>query len=547
VAAPSSSDARLRHLELGLALALLVALIAVRVSFVGHAGALWRDEVTSVNVASAPSTWAMLGLLDNDSFPAAWSLVLRSWIAVGLGRTDFSLRLLGLAMGLGIVGMLWWTGRRLHCDVPLISMVLFGLSPTVFVYGSQVRGYGLGVLSLLFLAGALWRVVEEPSRRAIATALAAGLLSAHSLYASSILLFCFALAGGIVALRNRDGRIAGILLGIGVVTAGSILPYVRTFTRIREWNVILQGELDLWWLFGKFSGAVGGTRMLVIWVVLLALSIGACVWRLVRDDPSRPPREKDLALFLVLGTAGSLLGYIAYLKGLRVGTQSWYYLPPMVILAVFFDAAIHRAVRQSILGRVLRLGFVVGLGATIAGSAWRETHVRMTNIDRVAAEIESRCSPGDLVVLNPWYAGVTLQRYYRGTAPWVSVPDFDERRFQPFRAFKEKMTEREPIKPVLDRITRTLRAGNRVWLAGGLPFLRNGERLEAIAPAPDGPAGWAMGPYHYVWLRQAAYLIQSRATRLESVPVPVEGPVNGFENLPLYVSEGWRDTQSTPP
>jgi hypothetical protein len=176
----------------------------------------------------------------------------------------------------------------------------------------------------------------------------------------------------------------------------------------------------------------------------------------------------------------------------------------------------------------------------IAGQAWRQMHMRMTNIDRVAAEIGARCGPDDLVVLNPWYAGVSFQRYYRGKAPWVSVPDFDERRFQQYREFKRRMTEREPIKPVLDRITRTLQSGRRIWLIGGLPFLRRGETPEVLPPAPHGPAGWSEGAYTWAWLRQTAFLIQSRAVRLEEIPDSVGGPVNPFENLPLYVIDGWR-------
>src|SRR5581483_10806908 len=94
-------------------LGLTAGLVPLHLSAVGHAGALWRDEVNSVNVALLPSWAAVWRGSAYDSFPVAWDALLHAWIVAGLGADDPGLRRLGLAIGLGTLAVLWLTGRRL--------------------------------------------------------------------------------------------------------------------------------------------------------------------------------------------------------------------------------------------------------------------------------------------------------------------------------------------------------------------------------------------------------------------------------------------------
>ena len=84
----------IRRIEFVLGLLLVAGLLSLHGVFLAHSGALWRDEVNSVNLASA-SLSEFRDNLQFDSFPIFWFVVLRVWIASGLGATDFGLRLLG--------------------------------------------------------------------------------------------------------------------------------------------------------------------------------------------------------------------------------------------------------------------------------------------------------------------------------------------------------------------------------------------------------------------------------------------------------------------
>jgi hypothetical protein len=102
---------------------------------------------------------------------------------------------------------------------------------------------------------------------------------------------------------------------------------------------------------------------------------------------------------------------------------------------------------------------------------------------------------------------------------------------------KEKMAEKEPIAPLLDKMRQTLSTGHRLWLVGGLPPLRPGEDPGQIPPLPQGPL--VQEPYLMIWTRQmTAFLLEHHITKYELVVNP-SPDVLPFENVPLFVVEGW--------
>ena len=127
---------------------------------------------------------------------------------------------------------------------------------------------------------------------------------------------------------------------------------------------------------------------------------------------------------------------------------------------------------------------------------------RQTNIDLVAARLEEASAASDLVVVMPWYLGVSFERYYRASAPWMSVPAIADHKLQRYDLFKAQMQASEPLAPVFAAMERTLRSGNRVWLVGQLMFPQPGGTAPRLAPAPDPGAGWNEGAYLTSWMVQ---------------------------------------------
>jgi hypothetical protein len=88
-----------------------------------HAGPLWRDEVSSLNLAQAASLRDFWDHLADDSCPILWPATLRGWISLGLSG-DLQIRVLGFLIGLFILTVL---PARLLAGVPVHGQQRSGL------------------------------------------------------------------------------------------------------------------------------------------------------------------------------------------------------------------------------------------------------------------------------------------------------------------------------------------------------------------------------------------------------------------------------------
>jgi hypothetical protein len=166
--------------------------------------------------------------------------------------------------------------------------------------------------------------------------------------------------------------------------------------------------------------------------------------------------------------------------------------------------------------------------------------VRQTDVDLLARQVTRSAAPEDLVVVNPWYEGVSFQRYYAGSARWLTLPDIADHRVHRYDLLKSRLASRDPLGDVLDSVEATLRSGHRVWLVGGAQWPRPGEEVTVLPPAPASPEGWHDRPYVLSWSRQLGSFLQGHAAQIATVAVPVSGPVSDLEDLPLVVVNGWR-------
>src|SRR2546421_4195260 len=127
------------------ALLLCAASIWLHLRLLRTGGPLWRDEITTLHVAAAPSWPEMAGLMEFDSFPVLPFAVLRAWAQL-FGHSDAALRAFGFAVGLAVLAALWLAARTMAMAAPLLSTALVGFSGAAVRYGDSLRGYGLGML-----------------------------------------------------------------------------------------------------------------------------------------------------------------------------------------------------------------------------------------------------------------------------------------------------------------------------------------------------------------------------------------------------------------
>jgi hypothetical protein len=527
------------------ALALTASAILLHVLSLTQAGGLWRDEISIVNIARLPSWGETFRTLPHDHCPIVFPAVVRVWTASGRAQTDDGLRCLGLGVGLFLMASFWMASRMMGRQPPLLFLSLVAVNPAVIRYGDSIRGYALGIGLIVLTMGLIWRFIETPNvRRGLLAGLGA-VLTVQTLYQNAFFLLAIGIAGVVVSLRRRQPAKAMGVLGIGTVAALSLLPYVKPILQAQSWWVVSQTGTNLEITLDRLSKLTG--PFFGVWVAVAVLAVVFGIGRTFLAPRQTPISEgEDLPLFgsiaLVLGAVG--FGVFIQLTGLL--TQTWYYLPALCFTAVCCDAVVARAHPAARIG-VLVLAAAM-LIISISPSAYAALRWRQTNGDLVAAEAARNADADDLVIVHPWYFGLTYGYYYRGAAKWTTLPPLADYRFHRYDLIKEELATANAIVPVLAQVETTLRSGHRVWVVGRLPLPpADGAAPARLPPAPNGPRGWDDQPYSEAWGLEFRDLLEQHVTNATLVIDPATNsiPVNPAERMKLIVTSGWKVSTST--
>ena len=522
---------------------------ALHVVFGMRAGALWRDEVNSLELATVPTLSEMWINLDYDSFPALFFLVLRTFAGVPASASDVELRVFGVTIGLLILGALWLNARVFRFGVPLVSLALIGFNPMVIRYDDSIRAYGLGTLLILLVLPAIWKIIESPTPRRIIVAGVAALLSVQCLYYNAILLFAICLGAVAVSIRHRLWKRGLVVLTIGAICAVSLLPYLPIFRRVGSWNYQFKAPIDFALLWGKLSETITVPLSIArwVWIFLFIAAICAGAWMLLRGAEERETTPaKDRALFALVTLLVGTVGYAGFLRILSYTPRPWYFVLLLVFAAVCMEMLFASLPDKKWLS-FARCGFALAFISAGTFPAWQALQVRQTNIDLIARKLESLAKEGDLILISPWNYGITFRRYYHQGTLCATLPPVEDLRFHRCDIIKRQMMSPAPMAPVLEKMGETLRAGKTIWLVGHLIPVAPGKRPLEVPPGYDGPDGFVSGPFYGAWMEQAGFLVQTQAINNERVPVPSQQPIMHYEAPTLGSIRGWRSAPEAVP
>lgn len=538
---PKDHSVFIRQGEFGLALVLTALIVYLHLSRVSHVGALWRDEVNSLSVSTLPSLSSVWSSLIYESFPLLSFLVIRVWVSI-FTDVDISLRILGALLGLLILVALWANKRLLGYQIPLVSLALFALNPTVIQWGDSLRAYGIGSFFILLSYGLIWKVTQDPTPKRLALAALASALSVQSLYQNAFLLLAICLGTTLVCLRHRHWNRILVVIGIGVVSSLSLVPYMSTIRAAREIVVVAQFPFDFSRITAMFKLALGFNSALGLlgWIFCLEFSIIAFVFVVCFKRTDRSVELDGSKAFLglsVMITATTV--FLVFLKSTHFPTQTWYYIVLMSVIAMSAEVLIDIVARTTGI-RIVRLVLVGAFVVIVVPFAWRQSNERLTNLDLIASWLEQHSNKEDFIVVNPWFYGVTFQRYYQGATPWSTLPPMEELKLHRYDILKEKMMRKAPLEPIFNAMAKALSSGNRVWLVGNLAFPPEGQSAPSLPPAPNGPHGWYSDDYLGTWTIQLGDFISSNVSTTEAVSIPSNRSINPYENVRLTVFKGWR-------
>jgi hypothetical protein len=541
---------------------LTVSWVVFHVRFFLHAGGLWRDEVNSVDLCNSTRISDIVNNLQYDSFPLLWHLILRVWIRSGIGSTDQGIRLLGLLTGLAILATVWSNARRFRLPTPIAMLTLLGFTSAVLCYGDSIRAYGLGILTALLTLGFMWDVVTRPSAPRVALALVAALASVQILFYNSVILFAICCGAAAVALRHRKFKRVLLIGSIGLVCTVSMAPYHVLLARSAGYRNTLLHEPSLSWLISKFVEAVGYDSMNPIirntyndrmWAaaIFAALVLGILALfgvggnRSASPAPGDPPnfagsgdfRMDALTYHLTVLLVG-VVGYWAFLFSLSYVMHPWYYLALLALVAACVDGLLSSA--QAPVVRIFICLGAIYFCAVTAEPDWYNAGLRKTNIDLICNRLSRIENRGDLVLISPFFYGITFQRYDRGPAKFVAVPGIDFLAYCKLDLLNKSIQDPGAMTPILGEMAETLRSGHAVYLVGDY-FKPNYDQTPppTVGTAPNPVLEWNAGPL-FNWPEEIADLAGHHAKSTRELDVPLQG-ISGYERPGVRVVTGWVD------
>ena len=239
----SQKESILSRCEFGAAILMTLCLVALHVRLLKYTGPLWRDEISSLRLATVPTLKEFCSSLVFDPFPILFVVVLRVWHMLGFGDSDFALRALGFLMGCLLVGALWVSCRLINRKwAPLWPLALFALNPVAIHNGDSLRAYGLGLALIVLTFGLIWRFTfKDRHPRTVITAGIVAVLSVQSLYVNSLALFAICLGGIVILIWQKERHAAALIFAVGLIAALSLLPYGPILLKTHEFSA-LQSE-----------------------------------------------------------------------------------------------------------------------------------------------------------------------------------------------------------------------------------------------------------------------------------------------------------------
>lgn len=502
---------------------------------ISHAGPLWRDEINTRWMALRPNPLELWRNMCFDSFPFVWFFVVRGWIAAGLAQTDQGFRWLGATIGLGALLASLWVARFQSKRWPLVFVALFALSPVLIRFGTSLRAYGMGVLTMLLMIGFLWAFVDRPDPRRFIASAFASLIAVHTLYYNSTVLAVLCIAGGCSLLMARQRRAFLALGALGLVSALSVTPYILgPLHRAGSWGSFIRGKVTLGLLLERCRWTIEAplSGLAWVWVVAALAVLVGCAVGLFRWHS---PRRRRRALFVLLALPLAFATHFSFLMTLSILTQPWYYITFLAFTALLIDRGADLLIRRHRAARALRILAVAAVVILAARSTFDQAHIRMTTVDAIARTIDREGTDRDIAVIQPWYHGISFDYYYRGDTAWSTLPTVTGLHIHRIDLLRDSMMNPEGAQPLLQRVREVLDSGHRVWYVGDPQLPPPGRKVRAI-PMPTEEGG-VVTPVDLFWAYHLGYEVVLRQARVTPVDLRLNQPLSAYESPPLYVIE----------
>lgn len=496
--------------------------------------ALWRDEVQSINIASLPTTRAMLSFLyHHESHPPLYYALLRAFGPIAGGVRDAAAQL-ALVGSIASIPTAWWLGRELRVrGAGIAAAAVIAASVPLVLFSVQSRPYSL--LSLLVLAGmaALLRSLRSRSWgwKALWAALVLGLLYLH--HVGVLVVMAELTAAGLMIRRLRiDGRQRRDLgITVAFVAIGALPDLLLLLHQAGNAGYPAPQPMTIWQPpieFLQIALRLPAEATLAV--------LGAVVLAVGRNHRRSADFRADASVELrrVVGLAGVIVVGLLIVASYRSSFLAMYVvlaISPllMVCTATVVAGAVERG--QRLIGAV----WIEATVAALAVSGLFGVGFAKTNTDLVAGYISAESSPGDFLVLVPGAAGPSLNYYLTSPVSQLDYPYFDAITIYRFDHDFDRIVSPRTLKDAVDSIEGVCSAGRALWYV--TPWFLDHGRVAPIQLSSDSFGGLGQAE-----MARANFLRRAMLTRF-GPPVATARPDSTTRGLELLSVERFqRDT-----
>ena len=353
------------------------------------------------------------------------------------GQGDLAVRSLSALFGIASLPVVWLAARRLtDRAVAWTAVVLMATSPFGIRFGTEGRMYTLVTLLALFGYLALVSALESPTRpRLVALGLSTGLLLLTHYWA---IYLCLATAVLLVVLARRGERPGPARRALVAMALGSLLfiPWVPSFvSQLQHTGTPWADPATFKAMVNSVSefaggGTDAGRGLALIIFALAALAVfGRAVDRhRIELDLRTRPRARGLAMVITATLLIAIASGLATRSAYAARYTSVVFGLFIVLIALGTTVFADHRIRYGVIAAAAVLGL---LGGT------ENITQQRTQAGKVAAAIDARARPGDVVAYCPDQLGPAVHRllrpgyveltYPRGRPPervdWVDYED----------------------------------------------------------------------------------------------------------------------------